>query len=162
MYYFSQIGDTIHFNMRAPRALQLHPNKPALFILAASHELDHHSPSAARMLLQRGIRLNPESMDMWKEYVKMELGFIESLRRRWDVLGIKVPEEAQKNTGDPGGEMLGEEYEGDAGAAARRKVMEGAIVESVISSAARGMCRAFFTCVADGRLLPSDPTAGAV
>ncbi|KAF8904379.1 U3 small nucleolar RNA-associated protein 6-domain-containing protein [Gymnopilus junonius] len=127
------------------RALQLHPNKPALFILAASHELDHHSPSAARTLLQRGIRLNPESMDMWKEYVKMELGFIESLRRRWDVLGIKVSEKREK---DGSGEILGEEekggeteYEGDAGASARREVMEGAIVESVISSAARAIPR---------------------
>ncbi|PPQ74494.1 hypothetical protein CVT26_007954 [Gymnopilus dilepis] len=130
------------------RALQLHPNKPGLFILAASHELDHHSPSAARTLLQRGIRLNPESMDMWKEYVKMELGFIESLRRRWDVLGIKVSEEKRA---DPSREILGEEmeeeeeeereYEGDAGAEARRRVMEGAIVESVISSAAKAIPR---------------------
>ncbi|KAF9474566.1 hypothetical protein BDN70DRAFT_815448, partial [Pholiota conissans] len=68
------------------RALQMHPNKPALFILAAGHELEHHSPSAARMLLQRGLRLNGESMELWREYLKMELGFIESLRRRWDVL----------------------------------------------------------------------------
>ncbi|PPQ89504.1 hypothetical protein CVT25_012176 [Psilocybe cyanescens] len=131
------------------RALQLHPNKPALFILAASHELDHQSPSAARMLLQRGIRLNPESLDMWKEYVKMELGFVESLRRRWDVLGIQVSNEKE----DPSQHILGEriseekdenaakmdaEYEGDE---ARRKVMEGTIVESVISSAARAVPR---------------------
>lgn len=32
--------------------------------------------------------MNPESIDMWREYVRMELGFIENLRRRWDVLGI--------------------------------------------------------------------------
>ncbi|XP_006460937.1 hypothetical protein AGABI2DRAFT_185273 [Agaricus bisporus var. bisporus H97] len=70
------------------RALQLHPNKAALYIIAASHELDNLSPSAARTLLQRGIRMNPESIDMWREYVRMELGFIENLRRRWDILGI--------------------------------------------------------------------------
>lgn len=70
------------------RALQLHPDTPSLYILAAAHELAHGSPSAARTLLQRGIRINPESVDMWREYVRMELGFIESLRRRWDVLGL--------------------------------------------------------------------------
>ena len=58
------------------RALQLHPNQPGLFILAASHELEHHSPSAARVLLQRGIRMNAESIDLWIEYLKMELGFV--------------------------------------------------------------------------------------
>ena len=63
---------------------------------------------------------------MWKEYVKMELGFIESLRRRWDVLGIQIRENVEEE----------EEYKGEE---ARRKVMEGGIVESVISSAARGM-----------------------
>lgn len=109
------------------RALQLHPNQPGLFILAASHELEHHSPSAARVLLQRGIRMNPESMDIWVEYLKMELGFIETLRRRWDTLGIKVV-----------GEEEMEEY---GSAEARRVVMEGGIVESVIANAGKAVCR---------------------
>ena len=79
------------------RALQLHPNTPALYILAASHELSHLSPSAARTLLQRGLRLNADSVDMWREYVRMELGFIEGLRRRWDVLGIAVGEDGKRS-----------------------------------------------------------------
>jgi hypothetical protein len=140
----------------------MHPNKPALFILAAAHELEHHSPSAARMLLQRGLRLNGESIALWKEYVKMELGFVESLRRRWDVLGLRVPgtdkdkEEEKKRAEDPSSAIMGEriadealeagaaaaaaayEAEDAAGAAARRQVLEGAIVESVISSAGKG------------------------
>ncbi|KAH9485258.1 U3 small nucleolar RNA-associated protein 6 [Psilocybe cubensis] len=141
------------------RALQLHPNKPALFIIAASHELDQHSPSAARVLMQRGIRLNPESLEMWKEYVKMELGFIESLRRRWDVLGIKLgaKEEEKEDASelivgegisekevDKTAEMDGE-YEKEE---ARRKVMDGAIVASVISSAAQAIPRVeLFECI---------------
>ncbi|KAF8160946.1 U3 small nucleolar RNA-associated protein 6-domain-containing protein [Crassisporium funariophilum] len=139
------------------RSLQLHPNKPALYILAASHELDHLSPSAARTLLQRGIRLNTESIDIWREYVKMELGFVESLRRRWDVLGIKVAgsDEVEKKE-DPSRHIMGArdyeeaeeasssmevEYGGDSGAEARKQVMDGAIVASVISSAARAIPR---------------------
>lgn len=65
--------------------------------------------------------MNAESIELWIEYLKMELGFIETLRRRWETLGIK--------------EELDEEY---GGAEARRVVMEGGIVESVISSAGKG------------------------
>lgn len=142
------------------RAMQLHPNNPTFYILAASHELDNLSPSAARALLQRGIRANPESVDMWKEYVKMELGFIESLRRRWDVLGIKLDAEKarkgkEKEENDPSPMEDGLEgdvtYEspkmdvdveddtGAEGAEARQQIMEGAIVQSVILNAAQAL-----------------------
>ncbi|THV06741.1 hypothetical protein K435DRAFT_743269 [Dendrothele bispora CBS 962.96] len=96
------------------RALQLHPNVPALYILAASHELDHLSPSSARSLLQRGIRMNGESVEMWREYVKMELGFMESMRRRWETLGISGESSAQE-------------------------VMAGAVVTAVISKAVQAL-----------------------
>jgi len=92
--------------------LQLHPNEPGLYILAASHELAHGSDSGARTLLQRGIRLNEESINLWKEYVKMEMGFIEKMRRRWSVLGIKKEKD---------------------------EVMEGGIVKQVITSAAQAI-----------------------
>ena len=37
--------------------------------------------------------MNPESIELWVEYVKMELGWVETLRRRWDVLGLKEASE---------------------------------------------------------------------
>lgn len=134
-------------------------------MLAASHELEHLSPTAARALLQRGLRLNADSVEMWREYVRMELGFVESLRRRWTVLGIDVKGKgkgkdtgASKSTGkgqagdaeDPYsglGEAVGEEasdrmdVDGEAvdeDEAARKEIMGGAIVKSVITSAAKG------------------------
>ncbi|TFK25525.1 U3 snoRNP protein [Coprinopsis marcescibilis] len=143
------------------RALQMHPNNPTFYILAASHELDNLSPSGARALLQRGIRVNPDSVDLWKEYVKMELGFIEGLRRRWEVLGLKATNTTQKgkqkasdqdidleNGGDQADDIVmgpapgikGEE-DGDSveGAESRRQIMDGAIVKSVIQSAAKAL-----------------------
>ncbi|KAF8348145.1 U3 small nucleolar RNA-associated protein 6-domain-containing protein [Amanita rubescens] len=78
------------------RALQLHPNVPALYILGASHEVDNQSPSAARTLLQRGLRLNQESIELWTEYVRMEIGFAETVGRRWSVLGIDAKEEQRE------------------------------------------------------------------
>ncbi|KAI0633359.1 U3 small nucleolar RNA-associated protein 6-domain-containing protein [Trametes polyzona] len=144
------------------RALQLHPNVPALYVLAASHELEHLSPSAARALLQRGLRLNADSVDMWREYVKMELNFIESLRRRWSVLGIDVKGKGKETvstkkrrqpatSGDESGledevvpeedgmEVDGEVEELSEDEAARKQIMEGAIVRAVISNAVKAV-----------------------
>ncbi|KAJ7668423.1 U3 small nucleolar RNA-associated protein 6-domain-containing protein [Mycena polygramma] len=133
------------------RAIQLHPDTPALYILAAGHELDHGSPSAARTLLQRGIRINPESVEMWREYVRMELAFIESLRRRWDVLGLdqkgKGRDDSDKvHAVQDGHAVQATEEEllaadGDPGAEARAAIMGGAIVKSVIASAVQAVDR---------------------
>ena len=143
-------------------ALQLHPHVPSFYILAASHELSHMSPSAARSLLQRGLRLNSDSVDMWREYIRMELGFIEGMRRRWNVLGIntKEDEEAQvsksveadmdmdgidetaiidEHRERPPDEVIAAEKGGDEGEAARKAIMDGAIVKSALSNAAKGV-----------------------
>ncbi|KAI9067095.1 hypothetical protein FKP32DRAFT_1564309 [Trametes sanguinea] len=145
------------------RALQLHPNVPALYVLAASHELEHLSPSAARALLQRGLRLNSDSVEMWREYVRMELNFVESLRRRWSVLGIDLKGKGKdtgkakgsgRKTGADSGEDSGLEDEDgaedddmqvdgeedlDEDEAARKQIMEGAIVKAVISNAVKAL-----------------------
>ncbi|KAF8134593.1 U3 small nucleolar RNA-associated protein 6-domain-containing protein [Boletus edulis] len=143
------------------RALQLHPHVPSFYILAASHELAHMSPSAARSLLQRGLRLNSDSVDMWREYIRMELGFIEGMRRRWNVLGINTKDEgteAEKGLGididmndiaepvvideqreRPPDEVIAAEKGGDEGEAARQAIMDGAIVKSALSSAAKAL-----------------------
>ena len=91
--------------------MQLHPQESGLYIMGAAHELDQMSATGARTLLQRGIRINGDSMDLWTEYVKMEMGFIERLRRRWEVLGVAMENE---------------------------EVMSGAIVETVITNALQG------------------------
>ncbi|KAG6811996.1 hypothetical protein H0H92_004961 [Tricholoma furcatifolium] len=135
------------------RALQLHPNQPGLYILAASHELSHQSPSSARTLLQRGIRLNAESIELWREYVKMELGFIENLRRRWEVLGINTTKPSQEKQGtdsvdtssfimpDVGDTDIPDEPKEEEadGADARKEILQGAIVKSVMNNAAQAL-----------------------
>jgi U3 small nucleolar RNA-associated protein 6 len=102
---------------------------------------------------------------MWREYVRMELGFIEGLRRRWDVLGIdmlgrdvKGKEKAKEGLtvdldGDAtiaeaeamqldfgGGAVEADNDNDDNGIATRKAIMDGAIVKSVICSAARCEC----------------------
>ncbi|KAF8893852.1 hypothetical protein BD779DRAFT_1503746 [Infundibulicybe gibba] len=79
------------------RAIQMHPGEA-------------RGMGAARTLLQRELVL-------WREYVKMEVGFVESVRRRWEVLGIADEDE-------------------DEG---RKEIMEGAIVKTVMESAVQAV-----------------------
>ncbi|KZS98366.1 hypothetical protein SISNIDRAFT_404625 [Sistotremastrum niveocremeum HHB9708] len=95
------------------RALQMHPNEPGLYVIAAMHELDQMSAESARTILQRGLRINRESLLLWREYVKMEIGFVEGLRRRWAVLGVEEQE-------------------------SMREVLDGGIVRTAIAEARKG------------------------
>jgi U3 small nucleolar RNA-associated protein 6 len=122
----------------AARAVQLHPRTPSLYVLAASHELAHGGMGAARVLLQRGLRLNADSVDMWREYVRLELGFVEALRRRWDVLGISLEEEDSSPDRETQGERIDRAEEESMGDTARRAIMDGAIVLQAIDGAAKG------------------------
>ena len=127
------------------------------------------SPSAARSLLQRGLRLNSDSMEMWREYIRMELGFVEGMRRRWNVLGIDSAED-ERTQGEkrveadiemdgmdetivideqrekPPDEVIAAENGGDESEAARKAIMDGAIVKSALSNAAKGACHTLYTC----------------
>ncbi|CEL61529.1 U3 small nucleolar RNA-associated protein 6 OS=Schizosaccharomyces pombe (strain 972 / ATCC 24843) GN=utp6 PE=3 SV=1 [Rhizoctonia solani AG-1 IB] len=103
------------------RALSLHPTSPSLYIIAASHELDSSlSPTGARALLQRGLRINPESVELWTEYIRMELGYCEGLRRRWKTLGIDPTKKTEEGQ-------------------AIEAIISGAIVQAAISSATESL-----------------------
>lgn len=90
----------------------------------------------------------------------MELGFVEGLRRRWDILGIDV--EAQAKGKEKAKEMpldLEEsenqmQVDEDDQDATRRAIMDGAIVKSVISSAAKCESSAWFPSVPCPRVKP--------
>lgn len=81
----------------------------------------------------------------------MELGFVEGMRRRWGVLGIeaggKGKERARQETPSVGAMSEGQVEqmqesaggEGDEAEQARREIMQGAIIQSVISNAVKGM-----------------------
>jgi len=92
---------------------------------------------AGRVLLQRGLRLNADCADMWREYVRLELGFVEALRRRWDVLGISLESDSSQDR-ESRGERIDREEEAAMGDTARRAIMDGAIVRQAIDGAAKG------------------------
>lgn len=128
------------------RATTLHPTCPLLYILGANHELRYGGYSASRTLLQRGVRMNPESIDLWREMVRLELGFVNVVRKRWEVLGLttgmeydgedfgKVKDDALMQDGNL--EVVDEDADDDE--KARRAVLGGALVKTVISNAVKG------------------------
>ncbi|KAI8140633.1 U3 small nucleolar RNA-associated protein 6-domain-containing protein [Fennellomyces sp. T-0311] len=70
-------------------ALQYHPRKATLWILAASWEFeDNANPQAARVLMQRALRLNPDNQSLWHEYFRLELLYVEKIKMRRRILGV--------------------------------------------------------------------------
>lgn len=74
-------------------ALSQHPTESIFWIRAARWEFEGKGNCAAcRNLLQKGIRLNPQSTSLWTAYFKFELDFASKLSERREVLGISQPQ----------------------------------------------------------------------
>ena len=72
------------------KAIQLHPTKSVFWVLAAKWEWEeNNSITAARVLLQRSIRINPNSQDLWIEYFKLEVLWVQKLIERRKILFSK-------------------------------------------------------------------------
>ncbi|EPZ31089.1 hypothetical protein O9G_006285, partial [Rozella allomycis CSF55] len=76
------------------RAIQVHPMKPGFWIMAASWEFEQNgNVGAARKLMQRALRINPQAEKLWLEYFRLEWMFINLLKERRKVLGLKDQEQ---------------------------------------------------------------------
>uniref|UniRef100_A0ACD5UQC7 Uncharacterized protein n=1 Tax=Avena sativa TaxID=4498 RepID=A0ACD5UQC7_AVESA len=73
------------------QAIRYHPKVPGLWMYAAAWEFDQNlNVAAARALMQSGLRSCPESEDMWIEYLRMELTYLNKLKARKVALGEDV------------------------------------------------------------------------
>jgi U3 small nucleolar RNA-associated protein 6 len=96
-------------------ALQIHPRNTSLWIEAASHEYFGYiantkdqgmsgggSIKSARVLLQRGLRVNSDSQDLWLQSFCLELHYIQKLRGRRELLqlGLKRPKIVDNDDSD--------------------------------------------------------------
>eukprot|EP00301_Raphidiophrys_heterophryoidea_P019826 c4671_g1_i1.p1 GENE.c4671_g1_i1~~c4671_g1_i1.p1 ORF type:complete len:669 (-),score=179.31 c4671_g1_i1:167-2173(-) len=69
--------------------LRIFPTEVGLWIYAASFEFEMNlNMTAARALLQRGIRVNPTHKRIWREYMRLECLYALKLRERREILGI--------------------------------------------------------------------------
>ncbi|XP_061233313.1 U3 small nucleolar RNA-associated protein 6 homolog [Neopsephotus bourkii] len=76
--------------------LAIHPNKPALWIMAAKWEMETRlSSESARHLFLRALRFHPECPKLYQEYFRMELMNAEKQRKE-----KKVFEQAKMNLGE--------------------------------------------------------------
>ncbi|KAG0048132.1 U3 snoRNP protein [Gryganskiella cystojenkinii] len=76
------------------QVLQLHPMNAKLWILAAAWEWEENANIvAARVLLQRALRLNTTTESLWHEYFRLELVYIAKILARRQILGIDASTE---------------------------------------------------------------------
>ncbi|CAI9783923.1 unnamed protein product [Fraxinus pennsylvanica] len=69
------------------QVIRFHPKLPRVWIHAAAWEFDHNlNVTAARALMQSGLRACPTSEDLWVEYLRMELTYLNKLKARKVVL----------------------------------------------------------------------------
>jgi U3 small nucleolar RNA-associated protein 6 len=83
-------------------ALQVHPRNVGLWIEAASNEYFGHregqkvhgggSIQGARVLMQRGLRINARAQDLWVQYFCLELHYLQKLRGRREILQLTTNE----------------------------------------------------------------------
>ncbi|WVQ77662.1 hypothetical protein IAR50_007350 [Cryptococcus sp. DSM 104548] len=101
--------------------------------------------SPARTALLMGLRLVPASPEIWTEYIKIELGWVEALRRRWKVLGINDINSKGKQVEDSGFEgdidalRGGEGAFGEEGEEARKQILSGQLVIHALTSALKAI-----------------------
>ena len=92
--------------------------------------------AAARTQLLLGLRLIPDSEILWMEYIKLELGWVEALRRRWNVLGINDAIDSPDSNEVNAERMTGGEGSfGPDGEDARKSILAGQLVLHAIRSA---------------------------
>ncbi|KAI5581718.1 hypothetical protein BDE02_07G036400 [Populus trichocarpa] len=100
--------------------IRFHPKAPGVWIYAAAWEFDHNlNVSAARALMQNGLRVCPHSEDLWVEYLRMELTYLNKLRVRKVALG-----EEKENVVHDYDMLLDEERGNDDGSNAGTEVSE--------------------------------------
>ncbi|KAG9443404.1 hypothetical protein H6P81_014744 [Aristolochia fimbriata] len=80
------------------QAVRFHPKVPGLWIYAAAWEFDQNlDVAAARALMQHGLRVCRDSEDLWVEYLRMELTYLNKLKARRIALGEDSGKVADKN-----------------------------------------------------------------
>eukprot|EP00163_Fabomonas_tropica_P021665 TRINITY_DN3779_c0_g1_i5.p1 TRINITY_DN3779_c0_g1~~TRINITY_DN3779_c0_g1_i5.p1 ORF type:complete len:577 (-),score=140.71 TRINITY_DN3779_c0_g1_i5:266-1996(-) len=82
-----QVESSKTLNKLFARALSLHPREPRLWKLAATWEFEHNANiTAARVLFQRAIRLNPSVEELWVDYFACEVEYLLKARERFAVM----------------------------------------------------------------------------
>lgn len=88
--YLEFCKETKHGQMKEAlaQALKLHSKVPGLWIYAATWEFDQNlNIVASRALMLSGLRASPNSEDIWIEYLRLELTYLNKLKARKEIVG---------------------------------------------------------------------------
>jgi len=89
------------------KALSLHPTVESFWVQAAMFELDVQNNShAARVLLQRSLRLNKKSTVLWLRYFEFEVWNVVKLQERSDILTIGASGEQTSRVVSPAAPLV--------------------------------------------------------
>ncbi|CAB4011640.1 U3 small nucleolar RNA-associated 6 homolog [Paramuricea clavata] len=92
--FCKQVGSITALGRVVGRMLQAHPNNTSLWITAAKYEFeDRNNIKTARTLLQRALRLNPKCSNLWLEYFRLELLYVDKVKKRRKLLGVDAGNE---------------------------------------------------------------------
>ncbi|EEB08897.1 U3 snoRNP-associated protein Utp6 [Schizosaccharomyces japonicus yFS275] len=95
--YAQRIQAYHHAGKLCALALQKHPNNIMLWMLACDHEFSlNANMESARVLMQRGLRLNNDSPDLWAAYFRVELAYLAKLYAREQLLLAPVASDENK------------------------------------------------------------------
>ena len=79
--------------------LQVHSDKPRLWVAAAKWEFEeNNNPDNGRQIMLRGLRFLPTSWVLHREYVKLELLYVEQLKKRSELLGVNKSEDVEEDS----------------------------------------------------------------
>ncbi|XP_015866930.2 uncharacterized protein LOC107404490 [Ziziphus jujuba] len=98
------------------QVIRFHPKVPGIWLYAAAWEFDHNlNVAAARALMQSGLRMCPTAEDLWVEYLRMELTYLNKLRARKVALGEDEGTLIRDKKADDGFVPFNDERENDDG-----------------------------------------------
>ena len=122
-------------NLIPPFSPQVHNDKPSLWIEAAKWEFENEGSSEnARKILLRGLRFLPKSWVLHREYIKLELLYVEQLRKRSDLLSGGGGGGRRKDK-DQSEEVVEEEGDDDEKKVEEDNVTNCSIVRLVVNNA---------------------------
>lgn len=79
------------------RMLQVHSNKPAIWIAAAKWEMEVlKAAESARALMLRALRCHPKCKEIFLQYFEIELMYSDQISKRRNVLGLKDMENSDE------------------------------------------------------------------
>jgi U3 small nucleolar RNA-associated protein 6 len=92
-HYCEKMGSHRQLSQVYGHALQYHPHDAGLWISAAKTEFEvNKNVVAARNVLLKALKNNPGMKQLWHEYFRLELLYVDKLFKRREILGVQLSE----------------------------------------------------------------------